>query len=136
MMGAFKDLVGNNAVHQVLIEVTKGRFESFADKDLSVSHMSYVILELKLRFPEAWQQILQKKWQKKKTRNATEEISPDKKRAIWKLKYVLKISEKYYAAVCQRSIQKDAPQTEAEALTVIGALNRMIRQKKENGSNT
>jgi hypothetical protein len=129
MMGAFKNIVGNDAVHDALRDVTLGKFTSFADVMLTPGYMSSVILEMKLRFPKAWQEIQQKKWQRRKARNATEEISPDKKRAIWKLKYILKISEKYYAAVCQRSIQKDAPTTESEALKLIGALNRMVRQK-------
>jgi len=131
IMGAFSRRVGHEAVHQVLIEVTVNKITSFRDPALTSSMMSDVISEFISRFPEAWQDIQFRRRHGESTTQGAGEISADKQRAIWKLRNILKMNDGYYREVCKRSLGVEGPGDEAQALTVIGVLNRIVRQRRE-----
>lgn len=136
IMGAFSRLAGEEAVHYALKDVTGQKIKSFKDPALTPSMMTDVITEFILRFPEAWRVIQSRRRPGRGEVTETIEkknraISPDKQRAIWKLRNILKMNDAYYREVCKRSLGVEGPGNEAQALTIIGVLNRIVRQRRE-----
>lgn len=136
MMGAFSRREGDEAVHQVLKEVTVNKITSFRDPALTSSMMIDVISEFILRFPETWRDIQSRRRPGRGEVTETIEvinraISPDKQRAIWKLRNILKMNDAFYREVCRRSLGVEGPGNEAQALTIIGVLNRIVRKRRE-----
>lgn len=134
-MGAFSRLAGEEAVHYALKDVTGQKIASFRDPALTISMMTDVITEFIHRFPDAWRDIQARRRRPGRgggTDTIEAAISPDKQRALWKLRNILKIDDVYFNALCLRALEVGAPADEAMALTMIGVLNRIVRQERKN----